>query len=222
MSDTFPPHTYDDDLIDAARHDGQARVRVYRLADTVVVLGAGSDPQKELDPDACEADGVPILKRRGGGCAVVIDPGNVIVSVVITGLPFGGHRRHFDSLSAWLIGGLAQTGVPGVEKKGVCDLVHGDRKIAGACLHRSKDLLYYSATVLVAPDIEKVTRYLKHPPREPEYRRGRGHVDFMGSVAGVLKGTLDRTRDSRVSIPEAALAEELAGRLRRTLRPPRL
>lgn len=218
----FPPYTYDDDLIQATRGDGQARVRVYRLADTAIVLGAGSDPKVELNLDACEADGVPILKRRGGGCAVVIDPGNVIVSVAMTGLPFGEHRRHFDSLSAWLITGLAQAGVPGVRKEGICDLVLGDRKIGGACLHRSKDLLYYSATLLVAPDIDRVSRYLKHPPREPDYRRGRAHVDFMGSVATLLNGAPGQTQARRAASPDSALAEQLARRLRRTLRPPRL
>ena len=92
MTDSFLPYAYDDDLISATRRDGQARVRVYRLGDTAVVLGAGSDANGELNLEACVADGVPILKRRGGGCAVVIDPGNVIVSVVTKGLPFGGHR----------------------------------------------------------------------------------------------------------------------------------
>jgi lipoate-protein ligase A len=222
MTDPFPPYTYDDDLINATRHDGQARVRVCRLEDTTVVLGAGSDPKVELNLDACVADGVPILKRRGGGCAVVIDPGNVIVSVVMTGLPFGGHRRHFDLLSQWLSAGLARAGVPAVRKEGICDLVLGDRKIAGACLHRSKDLLYYSATLLVAPDVDKVLRYLKHPPREPDYRRGRAHVNFMGSVAAVLKGTPGRSQDPGGASSDSALAEELAGRLRRVLRPPNL
>jgi lipoate-protein ligase A len=57
----------------------------------------------------------------------------------------------------------------------------------------------YSATLLVDPDLDLVERYLAHPPREPEYRRGRPHRDFMGRLGGldttppgeILAGRLD-------------------------------
>ncbi|MGD2107819.1 MAG: hypothetical protein PVI86_00375 [Phycisphaerae bacterium] len=211
-----PPYTYDDDLIEATRADKAARVRVYRLTDTIVVLGAGSTPDQEVNLHACRADGVPVLKRRGGGCAVVIDPGNVIVSVTTAGLPFGHHRRHFDRLTAWLIDGLARTGIPDVKHAGICDLVLGDRKIAGACLHRSRDLLYYSASLLVEPDLANVARYLKHPPREPDYRRKRPHEDFMGSIAELSRPP--RTAASGTHL----VTKSVASKLREFLRPPEL
>jgi lipoate-protein ligase A len=225
----YPSYAYDDDLIEAARCDGQTRVRVYRLTDTVVVLGSGSRPEVELRLDACEADDVPILRRRGGGCSVVLDPGNVIVSVVATGQPFGRHRQQFDTLTAWLIGGLARSGMPGVRQAGTCDLVLGDKKVGGACLHRARDVLYYSVSLLVEPDIEKVNRYLKHPPREPEYRQGRSHCDFMGSLASFLAvnpscgHTADEARTGHPT--DAAIgdcAALVASRLRHALQPPKL
>jgi lipoate-protein ligase A len=183
-----PRFSYDDDLIDAARADGRTRIRVYRLQKTVVVLGSGSRPEVEVHEDVCRADGVPLLQRRGGGCAVVIDPGNVIVSVVATGLPFGRHRSQFDRLSAWLIEGLAQAGVENVRQAGISDLVLGDRKIAGSAIYRSKDLLYYSASLLVTADLERIARYLRHPPREPEYRAGRDHLAFLTTLAAAMPG----------------------------------
>jgi lipoate-protein ligase A len=186
MNDDYPLYTYDDDLMDAARADGRTRVRVYRITRPVVVLGSGSRPEVELNLEACQRDGIPIMRRRGGGCAVVLDPGNVIVSVVATGLPFGRHRRSFDLLTQWLIDGLARIGIPGVGQAGICDLALGEKKIGGACLHRSGDLLYYSTTLLVDPDIDLAMRYLRHPPREPDYRQGRDHADFMGSLAPLL------------------------------------
>ena len=203
----FPSYTYDDDLVRATRRDDRTRVRVYRLADTVVVLGSGSRPDQELHLDACHADRVPILRRRGGGCSVVLDTGNVIVSVVMTGLPFGHYRRHFDTLTGWLAEGLERIGIPGVSQAGICDLVMGDKKIGGACVHRSRDLLYYSVSLLVDPDMDRVTRYLKHPPREPDYRGGRHHISFMGALAA-----LDATASHSV--------ERVATRLRHTLQPP--
>jgi len=179
----FARYAYDDDLIAATRRDGRPRVRVYRLTDTVVVLGSGSRTEVELNLSACQSDGVPVLRRPGGGCAVVIDPGNVIVSVTVAGLPFGHHRQHFDILTDWLIDGLGSLGFSGIAPAGICDLAIGGRKIAGACLHRCRELLYYSVSLLVDADIGRLPRYLRHPPREPEYRRGRSHAEFVTSLA---------------------------------------
>ena len=64
---------------------------------------------------------------------------------------------------------------------------------SGSCIYRTRGLLYYSTTLLLDPDLELVERYLPHPPREPEYRRGRPHRDFMTSVRDVLgPGAADR------------------------------
>jgi lipoate-protein ligase A len=70
-----------------------------------------------------------------------------------------------------------------VHQAGISDLARDDRKVGGACIYRSRGLLYYSATVLVDPDITRITRYLAHPPREPDYRRGRAHADFVLGLA---------------------------------------
>jgi lipoate-protein ligase A len=114
---------------------------------------------------------------------VVLDPGNVIVSVALPLPGLGGIKRSFARISDWLIAGLARSGVPGVGQQGVSDLTLGDTKIGGSCIHRSRDLLYYSTTLLVAPDHELMERYLQHPPREPEYRNGRSHRQFTGALA---------------------------------------
>ncbi|MFC1639990.1 hypothetical protein ACFL3B_04415, partial [Gemmatimonadota bacterium] len=81
---------WDDDLINATRRDGQARVRVYRPDQVAVVLGRGSRPDQEVNVDTVQGDGVHLLKRRGGGCAVVLDTGNVVVSCA---LPLAGLGR---------------------------------------------------------------------------------------------------------------------------------
>ncbi len=201
-------------MIRATRRDGATRVRVRRPTDTMVVLGSGSQPQLELNLNACRADGVPIHRRRGGGCSVVLDPGNVIVSVVMTGLPFGHHRRHFDTLTHWLIDGLTCIGIPGIRQAGICDLALAEKKVGGACLHRSRDLMYYSASLLIAPDLDRVCRYLKHPPREPDYRRGRRHASFMGSLKAAFNTY--RSLDPVTGIETGRVATNL----RNALQPP--
>lgn len=175
-------YDFDDDIIETTRQDKQPRVKIYRHSKPLVVMGVGSKPDLELYVDNCVKDRIKVLRRRGGGCAVVIDPGNVVVSMV---LPIGGLQgitQFFNWLSLLLLAGLAEIGIPNVKRIGISDIVITDRKVAGACLWCSKNILYYSATLLVQPQIELIERYLKHPPKEPPYRRHRPHRDFIGSL----------------------------------------
>ncbi|MFH0882693.1 MAG: hypothetical protein V2A56_06890 [bacterium] len=172
---------YQDDayLVAALRKDGKARLKVYHPATVRVILGHGSKIKDEVYFDAIRNDGVPLERRPGGGCAVVLDPGNVIVSVVLPVPGLGDTKKWFQRCCEWLAEGLDACGVPSVRVDGISDLVIGDRKIAGTSLHRAKDLLYFSASILVTPRLELLDRYLPHPPREPNYRAKRPHRDFV-------------------------------------------
>jgi lipoate-protein ligase A len=178
------PYTADEPLLEGTRADGQPRLAVYRPQATVVVLGRGSKPELELELQACVQDRVPLQRRRGGGCAVVLDPGNVIVSLTLAEPGYGDNTRHFRRISAWICGALARLGQPGVRQEGASDLALGPRKVGGACIYRARGLLHYGTTLLAEPDVPLMERYLRHPPREPAYRRGRPHAQFVGSLGG--------------------------------------
>jgi lipoate-protein ligase A len=178
----FASFDLDDDLIEATKSDGLPRLRVYRFPSRAVVLGRGSQAEAEVDLAATAEDHVPVLRRRGGGCAVVLDPGNVVVSLAVPMQGLGQNLAAFAAISRWLIDALAANGVHGVSQRGVSDLTIGEFKIGGACIYRSKDLLFYTTTLLVRPELARVARYLLHPPREPDYRHGRPHSSFMGSL----------------------------------------
>ncbi len=182
MSADFPAYDADEELIASVLRGEGPGVSVYACSDVAVVLGRGSKPHLELREDAIDADGVPVLRRRGGGCSVVLDPGNAVVSVALPQPGLAGIGCAFTRISEWLTDGLASAGVPGVLKRGVSDLALGDLKIGGSCIYRSRGLLYYSTTLLVDPDLALIERYLKHPPREPDYRGGRAHADFLGRL----------------------------------------
>lgn len=181
-------YSYDQPLIDRARRRQGPFFDVYAFPEVAVVMGRGSKIQLEVISETVTADGVALLRRAGGGCSVVLDPGNIVVSVASPLAGLGGNRLAFRLLTEWVIAGLKRCGIPQVTSDGISDLVLNDRKIGGSCIHRSKDLLYYSTTVLFDPQLNLVERYLKHPPREPEYRRGRDHSQFMGSVKHLLRG----------------------------------
>lgn len=197
-----PRFDLDDALIAATRDDGQARAQVRRCPLRALVLGRGSRPELEIDLTAVRADGLPVLRRDGGGCAVLLDPGNLLVSLALPLAGLGRNKEAFAAISAWIVDGLAALGAPDVIQRGHSDLALGEHKVGGACIHRSRDLLSYATTLLIAPDVEGMQRYLRHPPREPDYRRGRAHRDFVrglpglgddvDAVAGRLAQALDR------------------------------
>lgn len=177
--------SYDEDAtqIEATRRDRLARVRAYRPESQLVVLGRGSKAAVELHVEACRADAVSIARRHGGGCAVLLDPGNVVVSVTLPCDEIGGNTQRFAALSEWMIQCLAACGIRGVAHDGISDLVLGEFKISGSCIRQWRDAVYYSATLLVEPDVAAMQRYLAHPPREPAYRRGRSHAEFCLPLA---------------------------------------
>lgn len=191
-------YTHDDDLIDATRQDGQPRMRIYRPSDPMVVLGRGSKPEEELHLEACQRDRIPVLRRHGGGCAVVLDPGNVIVVATLPATGIGDNPRHFSNLSSWLISGLVRGSFKEIQQRGISDLALGDRKVGGACIYRSKGLLCYSATLLVEPQVALMERYLKHPPREPDYREGRDHARFVGQLSSIQPGCTPEELESHL------------------------
>ena len=176
------PYSLDDVMINRTREDQTSRVRVYEPPAVSVVIGRGGKQELELNRDNIAADGVILYKRPGGGCSVVLDPGNLIVSIALPLEGIGGIKTAFAAISDWLITALTVCDVPGVTQRGISDLAIGDRKIGGSCIYRTRGLVYYSTTLLVDPDLDLVDRYLTHPPREPDYRAGRSHRKFMGSL----------------------------------------
>ncbi len=200
MTHSFPPYDFDDALIQATREGAGPQLAVRRAPRVMAVLGRASKVELELHLDRCLADQVPVLRRHGGGCAVVLDPGNLVVSLAMPAPGFGQIDRLWRGLTGWLLDGLERAGLEGLYQDGICDLVLADRKVGGAAMYRARDLVYYSTTLLLEPQVQLMERYLPHPPREPAYRRGRSHAEFVGAVG---------------------VDADLEQRLRDTLRPPR-
>ena len=184
MSALLPPYVEDEDLLARVRRDGRPLIRAVPAKGIRVVVGRGGDPEQEVYLERCREDGIPVLRRRGGGCAVVIDSGNLLLSLILPVEGLGGITTYFSSISRWTGSALERAGIGGVVQRGTSDLTIGDKKIGGSCIYRAKDLLYYSATLLVDADLSLLSRYLPHPPREPDYRNARAHDDFVMNLPG--------------------------------------
>ena len=159
-------------------------VRSEAAAETVVVLSRSRDPRREIDLDACAHDRVPVVVRPSGGGAVVLSRGVVAASVLAAADPRERFQEfYFRRYCAAVAAVLQACGAAGVAMDGVSDLRLGDRKVAGSSLRLWGEKVLFQVSVLVCPDLALMERYLRHPSREPAYRRGRPHREFVTTLA---------------------------------------
>lgn len=131
MTVDVAPYTAEDDLIESAQQKRLACKMFYVPSFSQVVLGRGSKIDLELNLETCAELKIPIFRRRGGGCAVLLDPGNVVVAFAAPTSGIGKIKEKFASLSNWIIEGLAQIGISGVRHDGISDFVLDGRKNRG-------------------------------------------------------------------------------------------
>jgi lipoate-protein ligase A len=196
----------DEDLLTAVELGALWRHRVWEVSELSVVVGRGTVADKEVRLDACAADGVPVLRRRGGGGAVVLGGGCLVVSLATTverELDVGCYLNAIADFLAQAVG--RRTGLPLV-RLGTGDVCFGDRKVLGSSLFRRRRLLFYQASLLHSLDLSLVGKYLAHPSREPEYRRGRSHGEFLTTLqdAGTVTHAAELCEELDLDLQELA------------------
>jgi lipoate-protein ligase A len=145
------------------------------------VLGAGT-PEGDVDLALCGATGVPVYRRKGGGGAVVLSPGNLIITAC-----YDGSRRTFATqwimpIAEAIVRALHRVGLPDARVRGLGDVAIGERKILGSSLYANRRVALYQGSLLVGSDLGLIPLYLPHPSKEPAYRRGRSHLDFVTTL----------------------------------------
>lgn len=197
----------DEALLELA-HEGllaTACVRTWMAEQPAVVLGSSCRIDAEVDRAACADAGVAILRRPSGGGTVVVGPG-CLMWTVVEPHPAGAppieaiHAGLLEPLAAAVTAALAAAGGPPrrVERRGTSDLALADgagtggrRKVSGNALRVRRHGVLYHGTLLDDCDLDLVGRVLRHPPREPDYRAGRPHGEFLANL-GLGRAALDR------------------------------
>ena len=174
----------DEAILLDAEAGGAETLRVWRWPSHAVVLGAGGRLGDDVHEDACQADGVPILRRSSGGGTVLLGPGCLAYSVI---LRFDRDPVLTDLHGSYrfILGRILRGLEPYVSPlalQGSSDLTWADRKFSGNAQQRKRTHLLHHGTLLHAFDMTSIPRYLKPPPRQPEYRRQRGHGDFLTNL----------------------------------------
>lgn len=168
------------------RAEGAAGGEVLRLWEwphPAVVLGAGCRLADDVDEAACQADGVPVLRRSSGGGTVLLGAGCLLYTLVLDGeraAELAGIRSSYAFILSRVAAAFPELG--GVERAGTSDLAASGRKFSGNAQQRKRRFVLHHGTLLYAFDLSRVGRYLLPPPRQPEYRAGRDHAAFLRNL----------------------------------------
>lgn len=194
---------------------GLRRLRFWWGCPPAVVMGSSERQEQVVNAEACVRLGVDVLKRSTGGGSV-LQTASVLNYSLITPAPANldpkaCFRPGIDLVCA-ILDALDVVGRP----EGTSDVAVGDRKISGNAQARRWRAVLVHGTLLVDFDHELADAVLKHPPREPAYRRGRSHRDFLATLRS-LGVNADRAAIERAAI---AAAHKVFGTVRETTLPP--
>ncbi len=183
-------------------------LRFWQMSVPCVVVGRSSRIAEEVHLDRCKRDAVPVLRRMSGGGTIVAGPGCAMFSVLLSlgarpecrSLDMA-HRTVMSRVCQALQWSLDEYGIDEkVDIRGICDLTIDGQKISGNALRLKRHWLMYHGTLLIDMPLTWISDYLAMPPKQPEYRQGRAHDQFVTGLG-------DRIREPKLftAILERAL-----------------
>ena len=150
-----------------------------------MVLGAAGKVAEDVHTDSCAADGVAITRRSSGGGTVLLGPGCLLFSLVLP-YSFAESLGTIAGSYQFILNRMCQTlSALGQEVClcGTSDLAVGEQKVSGNSQQRKRLHLLHHGTLLYRFPIAQVSRYLKSPVRQPDYREQRPHDVFLTNLA---------------------------------------
>ena len=153
---------------------------IWELTEPAIVMGHAADCIFDVNQEACEHEGIPILRRTSGGRAVLLNKGCLNYTLILR------HQEHEERglrecYRSILIAVLDAAGVAGARCEST-DLILHNRKFSGCAQRRRRHTLLHHGTILYDFDIAAAGRFLAMPRRQPVYRNGRSHADFLTNV----------------------------------------
>jgi lipoate-protein ligase A len=190
----------DEALLDQAEaEDAECEfLRLWESPRPFVVVGRSSRVGDEVNEAACRAARIGVLRRSSGGAAVVAGPGCLMYAVVLS-YKLHPELKDLRQAHAFVLGRLAGSLQPAladtgsVAHAGTSDLVIADRgvatggppvlrKFSGNSLRTKRSHLLYHGTLLYDFDLSLIDMCLRMPPRQPDYRGSRAHIEFVTNL----------------------------------------
>jgi lipoate-protein ligase A len=167
-------------------NDEDGFLRFWEPGQYFVVVGYSNQVAQEVDVSACEAKGIPILRRFSGGGTVLQGPGCLNYALAVkqerlaippdlTGsyrFVLGRHRKYLEAHCS-----------KAIQIEGVSDLAVDGRKFSGNAQHRKRLCSLFHGTFLLSFDRALIETCLAMPSRQPDYRHARSHEAFLCNLS---------------------------------------
>jgi lipoate---protein ligase len=215
----------DEALLDAAESSAGGEVlRFWESPEYFVVVGYANKVAAEVNVAACEARGIPILRRCSGGGTVVQGPGCLNYALVLRIIE-DGPTRNISSSNQFIMerncaatDSALQISHSALRVQGCTDLAVGDLKFSGNSQRRRKNFLLFHGTFLLDFDLALVSELLHHPSHQPDYRASRAHGEFITNL-NIAKDQLKtavaknwQANASTADFPRNEIAKLVAGK----------
>lgn len=147
-----------------------------------LILGQSNSITDSLINEQVEENKITVFKRPSGGQTVILTPNTLVISTIITASKFVNPDVYFTTINKLIINILEKEGIKNLHLKGTSDITIGEKKILGSAIYRNHNKVFYHAVLNVSERTDLMEKYIKHPVKEPDYRMGRSHAEFVTSL----------------------------------------
>lgn len=151
-----------------------------------IVMGISGKPEQLIDKNHFQKNPIPIIRRFSGGGTVIVDESTIFVTLICgsRAVPIASFPKQILGWAGDLYKPVFKDADFRVEEN---DYVIDNRKFGGNAQYICKNRWLHHSTLLWDFTLENM-KYLKMPPKIPEYRKDREHQDFLCRLSEHLPG----------------------------------
>jgi lipoate-protein ligase A len=201
-------------LLDSCEAGGSDEVlRFWESTKYFIVVGYANHAATEVNLPFCERNTIPVLRRCTGGGTVLQGPGCLNYTLVLR-ISESHPSQSISATNEFVLSrhqeALASLLRAPVEKKGHTDLAIGGLKFSGNAQRRRKNFLLFHGSFLLHADVDLIEKALPLPSKQPDYRLGRSHADFLMNLkvpSSLVKSALIKTWKAAAPLEQVPFAQ---------------
>lgn len=149
-----------------------------------IVMGISTAPKEVINLSLAEEKKIPIIQRFSGGGTVIVDENTLFITFIMQKKELS-FELFPKNILEWTFSILEKS--LNIENFSLIenDFTISQKKVAGNAQYIKKDRFLHHTSFLWDYEEESM-RYLLHPPKEPQYRKGRSHIDFVTKLSSYI------------------------------------